>query len=229
VIALPDDEAAHLSRVMRLAAGADVRVFDGAGAEWIAQVAEISRRHVTVRLIEPAVPAPEARIAVVLAIAVLKGDKMDEVVRDAVMLGVGAIQPLVTDRTEISSASIERSNRVARWQRIAVSSAKQCGRAVVPAVAAALTFEAWISAPRERTLLMFVEPGAALPATPLNQVHAVSSVSLLIGPEGGWADHEIRGAQAAGATLTSLGGRTLRADAMPIIALTALRTLWEDF
>ena len=87
-----------------------------------------------------------------LVISVLKGDKMDDVVRDAVMLGVGAIQPVVSERAETSLATMARSGRVARWQRIAVSSAKQCGRAVVPPIhardAARVVLERATDAPR---------------------------------------------------------------------------------
>ena len=75
-----------------------------------------------------------------LAQAVLKGDKMDDVVRDAVMMGVAAIQPIVTARSEVTRAALERGHRRERWQRVAVSSAKQCGRAVVPAVLEPVAF-----------------------------------------------------------------------------------------
>ncbi len=83
---------------------------------------------------ERAVPAPETRVPATLVMCVLKGDKMDDVVRDAVMLGATAIQPIVSERTEMGSAALARSRRVERWQRVAVSSVKQCGRAVVPPV-----------------------------------------------------------------------------------------------
>ena len=86
------------------------------------------------RPIEPWHPAPEIAIAVALVISVLKGDKMDDVVRDAVMLGVAGIRPVISERSEISLSTMAKSQRIARWQRIAVASAKQCGRAVVPVV-----------------------------------------------------------------------------------------------
>ena len=71
---------------------------------------------------------------ITLVVSVLKGDKIDDVVRDAVMLGVTSIRPVVSERSEISLAAMAKSSRIARWQRIAVASAKQCGRAVVPAI-----------------------------------------------------------------------------------------------
>src|SRR6187401_2132489 len=94
VVALPDDEASHLARVLRLTAGDAVRAFDGRGLEFDAVVTLAERGGASVRLGEPRTPAPELRVAMTLVQAVLKGEKMDEVVRDAVMLGVSAIQPL---------------------------------------------------------------------------------------------------------------------------------------
>ena len=78
--------------------------------------------------------APEPSVPLTLVQAVPKGDAMDQIVRDAVMMGVAGVVPLVSERAEVSVERVQASGRVARWQRIAVASAKQCGRAVVPDV-----------------------------------------------------------------------------------------------
>jgi 16S rRNA (uracil1498-N3)-methyltransferase len=253
IVALPDDEATHLVRVLRLKAGDALRVFNGRGDEWDAEVSDVGKQRATVRLGERATPAPESRLAVTLAMAVLKAEKMDDVVRDAVMLGVTAIRPLVTARTEIAAAVIERSGRIPRWQRIAIASAKQCGRAVVPAVLEAATLEQALGLPGDspsgtlasgspstegtedrkgtppRLRLMLLEPliSAGAPRT-LQQIPRASAVELIVGPEGGWTDGEVDSAVASGAMLVTLGGLTLRADAVPLVAITALRVLWGD-
>ncbi|MFM8534300.1 MAG: RsmE family RNA methyltransferase, partial [Acidimicrobiia bacterium] len=134
LVEMPEDEAEHLSRVLRLGAGDEVDVFDGHGALWRAEIVQVGKKAAAVRLIEEIEPAPELEIALSLVVSVLKGDKMDDVVRDAVMLGVTSIQPVISERSEISLSALAKSSRVARWQRIAVASAKQCGRAVVPPV-----------------------------------------------------------------------------------------------
>ena len=104
-ILLPVDEAEHLTRVLRLSSGDRVRVFNGRGAEFEAVVDAADREGVRLTIGAPCVPAPEPRVAITLAQAVLKGDKMDDVVRDAVMMGVAAIHPIVTARSEISLRS----------------------------------------------------------------------------------------------------------------------------
>jgi 16S rRNA (uracil1498-N3)-methyltransferase len=226
VIELPQDEAAHLVRVLRLAVGDPIRVFNGRGDEWMATVEEAGKRRATARLTEPSTPAPEARVAITLAVAVLKGDNMDHIVRDAVMLGVTAVQPLVTARTEIARAAIERSDRISRWHRIAVSSAKQCGRAVVPDVRPVAQLDEVLRG--MPPCVMLVEPSIGIAAATLRDVPAFDRVTLLVGPEGGWTPQEVETAVASGTTLLTLGPRTLRAAAVPIVALTALRVHWED-
>lgn len=235
-VPLPEDEAEHLVRVLRLGTGAEVDVFDGRGGLWRAEVVEAGKRSAAVRAVEPATPAPELTVPVVLVISVLKADKMDDVVRDAVMLGVTGILPVVSERSEIGLAAVEKSHRVARWQRIAVSSAKQCGRAVVPVVAAACTFAAYLSGPVVDTRFICVEPLANLVGPPfmggrvlsVQEVAKPAAAHVIVGPEGGWTADELAAAVAAGAVPLSLGGRTLRADAAPMVALTALLTTWSE-
>jgi 16S rRNA (uracil1498-N3)-methyltransferase len=229
LVRLPDEESKHLLRVLRLKVGAQVFVFDGEGHEWRGEVAPASdRKAAVVRLMAPVISAREPAVRIGLALAVLKGDKMDDVVRDAVMMGVTSIQPLVTDRTEVGFGAVNRSNRRERWHRIAVASAKQCGRAVVPSIAAPARFEEWSASVSPRETLMLVEPATALDVQRLKDLDCRSGATLVVGPEGGWSENELDVARSRNATLLTLGGITLRADAMAIVALTALRTVWGD-
>src|SRR3974390_1560000 len=123
------DEARHLSQVLRVNVGDEVAVFDGAGREFRARVARVSRDAVELVLLDEAAAAPEPAVRLTLAQAVLKGEKMDDVVRDATMMGVAAIEPLVTAHTV---AHMKPGGAPDRWRRIAIASAKQCRRAVVP-------------------------------------------------------------------------------------------------
>jgi 16S rRNA (uracil1498-N3)-methyltransferase len=232
LVTLPADEAEHLTRVLRLRAGAAVSVFNGRGSEFHAVVERIAGNRVDVRLGQARPAAPEARVAITLAQAVLKGDKMDDAVRDAVMIGVAAIQPLLTSRTEVSRLTLERGRRRQRWERIAISSAKQSGRAVVPPVLDPLDLEtllASIGRQLAAPALMFVEPDASGGAGALGELEAVGpgEATVLVGPEGGWTADEIEAAAAC--RLVTLGARTLRADAMATIAVAALYAKWNEY
>ena len=234
MVALPDEEAQHLARVLRLKAGAAIRVFDGRGHEFDALVEKAGKSEVLVAVGAPRpAAAAEPRVAITLAQAVLKGDKMDDVVRDAVMMGVAAIQPIVTARTEVSLGTLQRGRRRDKWQRIAVSSAKQCGRATVPEVREPVAFDAVPAALAGLTLpdpgLMFVEPAASTDSVSLSDLDgpAPREASIVIGPEGGWTDEEVRRGAAA-CRLITLRGPTLRADAVALVALAALFAAWKE-
>ena len=233
LVALPPDEAQHLIRVLRLKAGAPVRVFNGRGGEFDAVVERTGKDGARVRVGNARAAAREARVAVTLAQAVLKGDKMDAVVRDAVMMGVAAIQPMVTTRSEVTLPSLRRGRRHDRWQRIAVSSAKQCGRATVPTILEPQGFETVAASLAAMALpqpcLMFIEPGASGDATSINDLDGTSprEATVLIGPEGGWTAEEVDRGSAVSRQVT-LSDRTLRADTMAIVTLTALFTRWGE-
>lgn len=243
MVDLPRDEAQHLFRVLRLKVGEAVRIFNGRGAEFDAVVATASKDGVRVRIVDDCDAVPEARVAVTLAQAVLKGNKMDDVVRDAVMMGVVAIQPMVTARTEIAMAALKRSHRRERWQRIAVSSSKQCGRSVVPVVMEPRTVKdvtrallalkpgKILEGTSESTFadLMCVEPTASAGVGSLRDMDVAPplATTILVGPEGGWTAEEIAVGSSA-CRLVTLCSRTLRADAMALIALTALFTRWQE-
>ena len=234
-VTLPADEAAHASRVLRLGAGCVVGVFDGRGGTCSGVIASTNKSgtEVTVRIDGPQEAAREPRIAVTVVHAVLKGDKMDDVVRDAVMMGAAAIQPIVTARSETSLAAITRGQRVDRWRRIAVASTKQCGRAVVPEVLDARPLDSdagWLNGPRTpEPRLLLVEPGTSRPASTPAELAEPSgnAASILVGPEGGWTPGELETLAPATVPMT-LGHRTLRADRAATVALAALQAVWHD-
>jgi 16S rRNA (uracil1498-N3)-methyltransferase len=215
--------------VLRLRPGAIVQVFDGSGQEWRAEVRTVTRRDAAIRLLERLEPVSEPAVAVTVVTAILKGEKMDAVIRDTVMMGAAAIRPLVTARTEVPPATLTRRSRLERWHRIAVASAKQSGRATVPPILPWQTLDAYLASdPGADVRLMLVEPGAGVMARPLAAVAPPRRAAVLIGPEGGWTDREIARAMEAQVECVRLGARTLRADSVPLIALAMCYALWED-
>jgi 16S rRNA (uracil1498-N3)-methyltransferase len=139
-VRLSADEAHHLTRVLRFGIGDVVTVFDGAGREWSARVAATSRGATIVELFAPTTPAAEPPVRVTLAVGLLKGDQMNAVVRDATMLGAAAIVPMATAHVAVAGRGRQSQAAVERWQRVAVASAKQSGRAVVPSISATTAF-----------------------------------------------------------------------------------------
>jgi 16S rRNA (uracil1498-N3)-methyltransferase len=247
--ALSPEESAHLIRVLRLEAGARVLVFDGRGAQFLARITTAAKDRVTLALLDPVPPAAEPRVRLTLAQAVLKGEKMDHVVRDATMMGVSAVIPLITERTVIPRSALEMGRVRERWHRIAVSSAKQCGRAIVPEIGPPerLTdlFEAQAQDAPDVMRLQLVEPSAVVSATHASDAMGTADATdaatngrlpaepspsgtlIAIGPEGGWSPEEVDQAREAGWQTWTLGARTLRAESAPLAALSILTYAWR--
>jgi 16S rRNA (uracil1498-N3)-methyltransferase len=237
IVVLPPDEAHHLKHVLRMSVGDEVGVFDGAGHEWSGRIVRADRSTVEVKLATPIDPVPEPAVHVVLAIALLKGDQMDAVVRDATMLGAAEVVPMVTAHVAVSGKARENEKAIARWTRVAIASARQCGRAVVPAVAPVTAFETVLNQTVRDETIVAVEPAHAAgfetspPETPAKLETSPPDVRptralLLVGPEGGWSAGEIEMARKCGARPRQLGPRTLRAESAPIVLLSALWTEW---
>ena len=230
-VVLPRGEAEHLTRVLRIGVGDTVSVFDGRGHEFMARVIGAGHRNVRVQIVSRVDSIAEWNVSVTLAQAVLKGDAMDDVVRDAVMLGAHAIQPLVTKRTESTVAALVKGARVERWRRVALASAKQSGRAVLPDVRTPLTVENYLEEPALALRMMLVEPSAEADPEPLAVLRSIpvpGDVSVMVGPEGGWTAEEWGLGRKNGVRLMTLGPRTLRADAVGLSALSVLQFLWES-
>lgn len=230
-VTLPKDEAEHLTRVLRLGVGDVVSVFDGRGHEYSARVIAADKRDARVQLISRVDAAAEPAVAMTLAQAVIKGEKMDDIVRDAVMLGVAAVQPLVTARAETTVAQLTNGSRLERWRRVALASVKQSKRAVLPDIRRPLTLESFLQDPATALMLMLVEPGAGEGIEPLSALQGQPTppdATIFVGPEGGWSDAELSMARHHGVRLVTLGRRTLRADAAPVAAISVLQFLFGD-
>lgn len=230
IVSLSEEESGHLARVLRLGVGARVLVFDGRGHQYEASVAAIekSRNTVVLNVLEPVPAAPEARVPIVLAQAVLKGDKMEAVIRDATMMGVAAIRPVITQRTVVPRSAADQPGVQTRWHRVAVSSAKQCGRAVVPRIEPPAAFEVLLDDTSSASRLILVEPAVFSDRDESSRLDGAipTSALVLIGPEGGWTEEEVARAQQAGFRPLSLGARTLRAESAPLAALSVLTYAW---
>ena len=226
-VTLPDHTAHHAREVLRLRAGAAVRVFDGQGLEWDGVLEEVSRRSVTARLLHAAPARPESPLRLTLAMAALKGDRMELVIQKATELGVAQIWPVVTFRTDAAARPALNGSRAERWERVASSAAEQCGRAVVPHLAPTTTLEGLIERPFDGARAVLLEtPGhQALSSLP---VDSTSPLLLLVGPAGGFEAAEATALLAAAFSAASLGPRILRAETAAVAAVTIAQATWGD-
>ena len=174
-------EAHHLVNVLRVRPGASVEAFDGAGSVAAGSVARVDRHTLTLRLEEPQVAATEAPLRVTVAVALLKSDKLTDVVRQCTELGAADFQLVVSQHADVSAMS---PSRLQRLRRVAEEAARQSGRATVPAVKdpVALNEFSWegpalVAHPYTRSSLADVWPGAAGAVAAATAATAVTAVT----------------------------------------------------
>ena len=175
LVSLPSDEAHHLARVLRLGVGARVRVFDGRGREWDGTVASAGKSSAAIEVGAEVTPAAEPPVRVTLAVGILKGDQMDAVVRDATALGASRIVPMSSAHVAVADKAWKSGAAVERWQRVAVASVKQCGRAVVPEIADVADFDTVLAGDTSAARFMCVEPALAAHGLEVGQIGAHAS------------------------------------------------------
>jgi 16S rRNA (uracil1498-N3)-methyltransferase len=225
-IDLPEDEARHLVRALRLGPGDEIHVLNGTGLLRHARVATATKSHVSLELGAAVTAATESRVRLTLAQALLKGDKMDDVVRDAAMAGAVAVQPVMTAHTE-PSVIRGAERRVGRWHTIAIGAAKQSGRAVVPKIASPLSLADALAMPTDERVV-FVEPSSASRSEAIGaRRDRPERATVFVGPEGGWSADEIRAFETSDARLVTLPGPTWRADAIGLVAIVLADVAWR--
>ena len=225
-VVLGSDAARHAAAVLRLKAGAPLRVFDGRGAEYRARLVAARRGEVRVELVETLPELPESPLPVVLALGVSRGDRMDLAVQKSVELGVARIVPLWTVRGVVRLPPRKAGDRLARWRRIAEGACEQCGRGRVPAFESPRPLEEWLDhRPREGTAIRLAgESGRHLASLPAPE----PPLTLLVGPEGGLDPREAERADRSGFVPARLGPRVMRTETAVIAAVAAAQLLWGD-
>lgn len=225
-IALPRELAHHADRVLRLAVGDEVVLFDGSGAEFPARLTALGG-HARAELIGRLEPVRESPLPIVLVQALAAGDKMDWVIQKAVELGVAAIVPVAAERSVLKLAGERADKRLTHWRQVVVAACEQCGRNRIPEVSDVQPLARYLVDRRESATRLLLDP---LPGRRLAELaRPEGSLHVLIGPEGGWAEAELKAARAAGCIPVSLGPRVLRTETAGLAVISTLQTLWGDF
>ena len=225
---LPPDAAHHAGRVLRLEVGDPVALFDGRGGEFEARITRMERGDVWAKTGAHRDIERESGLQVVLAQGLSSGDRMDFTLQKAVELGVGAIQPLATERSVVKLRDERAQRRIEHWQNLVIAACEQCGRNRVPQVAPVLDFRQWIAQlPASDEARFLMSPGA--PVSLKEFAPAPQRILLLAGPEGGLSPVEAEVAESRGFTPVRLGPRVLRTETAAVAALAAMQALWGDF
>jgi 16S rRNA (uracil1498-N3)-methyltransferase len=224
-IALPDDAAGHLVRVLRLREGDACVLFNGDGHDYPATIEAAGKREVRVRIGDRVAVANESPLRIVLMQGIARGEKMDWILQKATELGVAAFVPVSSERSEVRLDAQRADRRLAHWRSVLRSACEQSGRARVPDIAPPRALaEALATLPGGARFLL--DPFAALPIGAV-QVQG-GACTVAIGPEGGWSPRDREQLAAAGFAGLRLGPRVLRTETAGLAAIAALQTLHGD-
>lgn len=217
--------AHYLGRVLRLAVGDVIVLFNGDGHDYLAELVQAGKAEFSLSVLEqlPAVPEAGLRISVVQAIS--RGERMDQTLQKCTELGAADFLPLNSERVEVKLGQDKLIKRVEHWQGVVVSACEQSGRAVVPKVHHPVSFREWIATDQGACRLVLT-PGAE---KSLAGVTFSNPVELVIGPEGGFSESEMEWVAARGVQTVSLGPRVLRTETAAPAAVAVIQALAGDF
>ncbi|MBQ1951216.1 MAG: 16S rRNA (uracil(1498)-N(3))-methyltransferase [Clostridia bacterium] len=220
VIVLEGQDARHVAGALRMKVGEPLTLCDGVGGDYACTITAVERDRVTAVVDAVTASVAEPSLSVTLYMGFPKGDKWDWIIQKSVELGVTRLVPVVTARSVARVDSKDAAKKQARWQKIAAEAAGQSGRGIVPTVELPLTFKQALSRWQSENTLLCYEGGGA----PLGELvsPAETAVSLVIGPEGGFAPEEVESVRDAGGRVATMGPRILRCETAPLAALTVL-------
>ena len=216
-VTVTGDEFHHSIRVVRARAGEEVELFDRAGNAARGVVEAIERDQAIVAVTE-SLSSRESPLSLHLAMAVIQLEKFELVLQKATELGVKSFIPLVTERVELRPERY--ANKMERWNKIVFEAVKQCGRSMIPKIEEPASFDAIVK--RSGTKILFDADAEA------SLTQGLQEATLLIGPEGGWSEDELRSARSHEVLFERLGPRRLRAETAAIVAVSVIAARFGD-
>lgn len=210
-----DARAAHHVRVLRLRDGEAITLFDGSGGETPARLTRIDKRSVGVATSEHLDIERETDRQITIYAALIANDRMDWMIQKACELGVSAIRPMFSERSQRIPGDV--SKRIEHWRGVLISACEQCGRNRIPEIFAPVALpEALSSLAAQSTILLDAEGGGTASSI------ASGPASIFVGPEGGFAPGELELLRNRCDHKLRIGRTVLRAETAAIAALASL-------
>lgn len=222
-VQLDKDVSGHVCRVLRLKAGDEIQLFNGDGNNYRSSITATGKR-VTAAVLDSVAVDNESSLKLHLGQAISRGERMDFTLQKSVELGVDAITPLITERVQFRLDEKRMQRKMDHWQKVIESACEQSGRARLPQLHQPLELRSWLKADNSPGLLC--APGVE---TTLMNIEQAPAYRLLIGPEGGLSDSEIRLAEDSQLfKAIKLGPRILRTETAGLAAISILQARFGD-
>jgi len=223
---LDREQLHYLRNVLRLKPGHRLLVFNGKGQQWQANVTQLDKKGGALKLGDAVAATAPSRLDLTLVQGISKGDRMDTSIQKAVELGVNRVIPVMTQWGDVRLKDERLEKKLRHWQQVAISACEQCGRADVPEVASPTSLDDYL---REKTRpAIYLDPRAEQSLAETMPASG-TALDILIGPEGGFSDSEIRSMQENHCQGVRLGSRVLRTETAGPAVIAALQALAGDF
>lgn len=222
-VVLDGEQARHIAKSLRMKVGDMLTVTDGQGNDYGCQIDEITKDTVHLKVCYKQAGNSEPTCKVTIYQGVPKSSKMEDIIQKCVELGVTRIVPTLTKRCVSRPDDKQAAKKNARYQKISLEAAQQSGRGIVPEISQMVTLKQALAQDESEIKIVFYEGGGA----PLRDIinENSKSVSIYIGPEGGFEADEVEQIVTAGGVQATLGARILRTQTAPVAGLTAIMLL----
>lgn len=222
---LSGEDGRHIARSLRMQTGDLLTLCDGNGKDYLCRITSILGDDVTaaVESCHPSLGEPDCTVTLYQGLP--KADKMDHIVQKAVETGASRIVPVLTERCISRPDPKSAEKKRLRWEKIAAEAAKQCERGKLPVVSALSSFSSALNEACANGPVLFFYEGGGENLRELLPTLPCKTLSIFIGPEGGFAPSEAALARSSGAHFATLGPRILRTETAPTAALTAIMLL----
>jgi 16S rRNA (uracil1498-N3)-methyltransferase len=223
-------DARHMHNVLRLRPGNKIVVFDGTGFDYDAEIVAILPDKVTVSIVRKYPSRPESRAKITVGQALLKGKKMDTLIRQMTELGIAEWIPFMAERSIPSPDQKRRADRLERWQTIVKESLKQSRRGEFTQVGAVISYQEMLAMGQSHQVKVVFWENATEALENVIQAYPAESrkICIVLGPEGGFTDREIDAARSLGFKTASLGSRILRAETAALSACVLMQHVFGD-
>jgi 16S rRNA (uracil1498-N3)-methyltransferase len=225
VLVLDEASSHYLARVLRVVTGQPLVLFNGDGHDYAAVVEKASKKGIVARISARLPAVAESPLHTTLVQSVARGERMDFALQKATELGVSAIQPIESIRTEVRLKPDRVDARLGHWQKVLISACEQCGRARLPELRPPMELVDWAGSAANGLRLVL----APAEDQPLSQLELPSAVQIVVGPEGGFEEQELDLLRRSGVKAVSLGPRILRTETAGPAALAILQAMAGDF
>jgi 16S rRNA (uracil1498-N3)-methyltransferase len=229
-IAISGSDARHMVKVLRLKPGDNIVVFDGYGADYDAEIVSISPDRVMVFILRKCPARPESRARITVAQALLKGKKMDTLIRQVTELGIARWVPFTAERSVPRPNQKRSKDRLERWQTLVKESLKQSRRSAFTEVSPIISYQEVLTLGQAHQVKIVFWENETEPLENVIHTYPADSrnICIVLGPEGGFAEKEIETARSMGFKTASLGSRILRAETASISACVLIQYVFGD-